>query len=82
MTRGADDGMNAEEARLLRAQNAEMRRLLEKHQWAGLTPTKSFGACPECGGSNASFADGHRVNCAIAAVLVDYALAALLADAD
>jgi hypothetical protein len=53
----------------LRALNAEFRRLLEKHQWSGLTPTKSYGACPECGGSEAPFADGHCPGCAIAAVL-------------
>lgn len=53
----------------LRALNSELRRLLIKHQWSGLTPTKSFGACPECGGSEAPFAQGHRPGCAIAAVL-------------
>jgi len=53
----------------LRALNAELRRLLEKHQWSGLTPTKSYGACPECGGSEAPFANGHNPGCAIAAVL-------------
>lgn len=82
VTRDGGDGMTADEARRLRAHNAEMRRLLEKHQWSGLTPTKSYGACPECGGSNSPFADGHRVNCAIAAILVDGAVAAILADAD
>ena len=30
----------------LRSENAELRRLLEKHQWAGLTPFKSTGAVP------------------------------------
>jgi hypothetical protein len=53
----------------LRALNAELRRLLEKHQWSGITPAKSFGACPECGGSEAGFAEGHRPGCAIAAIL-------------
>ena len=53
----------------LQAQNAELRRLLEKHQWAGLTPFKSYGACPECSGSQAPFAAGHRPGCALAAVL-------------
>lgn len=53
----------------LRALNAELRRLLEKHQWSGITPTKSYGACPECGGSQAAFAEGHRPGCAIAAIL-------------
>ncbi|HEY1775862.1 MAG TPA: hypothetical protein VGG41_06850 [Solirubrobacteraceae bacterium] len=52
----------------LRAQNAELRRLLEKHQWSGLTPFKSYGACPECCGSAASWG-GHRPDCAIAAGL-------------
>jgi hypothetical protein len=44
-------------------QNAEMRRLLTEHQWAGLTPTKSHGVCPECCGSTRL---GHRPGCAIA----------------
>lgn len=57
------------ELALLRSLNAELRRLLEKHQWSGLTPTKSFGACPECGGSEAPFATGHQPGCAIAAIL-------------
>jgi hypothetical protein len=35
----------------LRAENAELRRLLEKHQWSGLTPFKSTGCCPECAGA-------------------------------
>ena len=47
----------------------QLRRLLEKHQWSGITPTKSYGACPECGGSEAPFAEGHQPGCAIAAVL-------------
>jgi len=49
--------------------NAELRRLLEKHQWSGVTPVKSYGACPECGGSQAPLAAGHHPGCAIAAVL-------------
>lgn len=52
-----------------RANIAELRRLLEKHQWAGIAPNKSYGACPECGGSSAPFADGHRPHCALAAAL-------------
>ena len=59
------------ETERLRLLNAEMRRLLEKHQWSGLTPTKSFGACPECGGSADPLAEGHRPWCAIAAILAN-----------
>ncbi|HYB30844.1 MAG TPA: hypothetical protein VEF89_29890 [Solirubrobacteraceae bacterium] len=73
MARGVrpGDGRETSDRELvrLRALNAELRRLLEKHQWSGLTPTKSYGACPECGGSRAPFAAGHRPGCAIAAVL-------------
>jgi hypothetical protein len=58
-----------EDAVRLRLLNAELRRLLEKHQWSGITPTKSYGACPECGGSAAPFAEGHRPGCAIATAL-------------
>ena len=43
--------MGDEEVRSLRVENAELRRLLSKHQWSGLTPIKSTGACPECSGS-------------------------------
>jgi hypothetical protein len=50
----------------LRFENDELRRLLEKHQWSGLTPTGSVGVCPECCGSSYS---GHRPGCAIAAAL-------------
>ena len=53
----------------LRALNGELRRLLEKHQWSGITPSKSYGACPECGGSKAPGAEGHRAGCAVAAIL-------------
>ena len=52
----------------LRSANAELRRLLEKHQWSGLTPRASGGVCPECCASIRS-GDGHRAGCAIAAVL-------------
>jgi hypothetical protein len=48
------------------AQNAEMRRLLDEHQWSGLTPTKSGGVCPECCGPKRT---GHRPGCAIKAVV-------------
>jgi hypothetical protein len=54
----------------LRAENAELRRLLEKHQWAGLTPFKSNGCCPECSGPAPPRGSGHRPGCAIAAILV------------
>ena len=54
----------------LRANNAELRRLLSRHQWGGLTPIKSFGACPECCGSAASWG-GQHPGCAIAAALAD-----------
>ena len=60
---------SVEEVERLRAVNAELRRLMEKHQWSGLTPSKSYGACPECGGSAASFATGHGPGCAVAAAL-------------
>jgi len=53
----------------LRAENTELRRLLEKHQWAGLTPVKSSGCCPECSGASPPHGRGHRPGCAIAAIL-------------
>lgn len=52
----------------LRAENDELRRLLQKHQWSGLTPSRSSGVCPECCGSSRT--SGHRPGCALAAVLV------------
>ncbi len=52
----------------LRAENAELRRLLRKHQWSGLTPSKSGGVCPECCASRRS-PDGHRPGCALAITL-------------
>ncbi len=60
--------MSDSEARL-RAENAELRRLLDRHQWAGLTPYKSSGCCPECSGASPPMGKGHRPGCAIAAVL-------------
>jgi hypothetical protein len=54
----------------LRADNAELRRLLQKHQWAGLTPFKSDGCCPECAGPAPPHGSGHRPGCAIEAILV------------
>lgn len=56
-------------ARLV-AENAEMRRLLAKHQWAGLAPVGSTGACPECAGSAPPEGRGHRPGCAIAVALI------------
>lgn len=53
----------------LRAENAELRRLLEKHQWAGLIPIKSSGCCPECCGPSPPHGSGHRPGCAIAVIL-------------
>lgn len=53
----------------LRQECAELRRLLNKHQWAGLTPVSSVGACPECAGSAPPEGRGHRPGCAIAAAL-------------
>jgi hypothetical protein len=61
--------LSTTEVEQLEAENAELRRLLEKHQWSGLTPIKSFGACPECSGSAAPFGGGHRSGCAVAAAL-------------
>lgn len=64
-----DHALTAEEIEQLRAHNAELRRLVEKHQWINVTPVHSYGACPECGGSQAPFAQGHQAGCAIAAAL-------------
>jgi hypothetical protein len=58
--------MGDEILKRLRDENARLRALLEKHQWGGLTPVKSVGACPECAGSKTR---GHRPGCAIAAAL-------------
>ena len=57
------------EVHRLVAENTELRRLLEKHQWGGLTPVSSTGACPECAGSAPPAGRGHRPGCAIAAAL-------------
>ena len=62
-------GMAKDELQTLRAENAELRRLLDKHQWAGLTPVKSIGACPECSGSKPPDGRGHRPGCALALAL-------------
>jgi hypothetical protein len=61
--------MSNEEVELLRRENAELRRLLEKHQWGGLTPIQSTGACPECAGAQPPAGHGHRPGCALAAAL-------------
>ncbi len=59
----------------LRAEITELRRLLGKHQWSGLTPASSNGACPECAGSAPPEGHGHRPGCAIAAALARAAAA-------
>lgn len=74
MALGNGHVLTVEDIEKLRAQNAELRRLLDKHQWVNVTPVRSFGACPECGGTEASFAPGHRDGCAIAAALSEPAL--------
>jgi hypothetical protein len=53
----------------LRKENAEMRRLLAKHQYAGLTPVGSAGAGPECAGVAPPEGRGHRPGCALAAAI-------------
>jgi hypothetical protein len=60
----------------LHAENAELRRLLEKHQWAGLTPIKSVGVCPECVGACPPRGQGHRPGCALAAALANASVTA------
>lgn len=59
-----------DELNRLREEIRELRRLLAKHQWAGLTPVGAVGACPECAGSAAS---GHRPGCAIARAIEESA---------
>jgi hypothetical protein len=61
--------MSEDELRRLRVENVELRRLLDKHQWAGLTPVGSVGACPECAGAAPPYGTGHRAGCALAAAL-------------
>ena len=61
--------MDEDEVSRLRKENAELRRLLSKHQWAGLTPVNSVGACPECAGTAPPEGRGHRPGCALAAAL-------------
>ncbi len=60
--------MEDELARLHR-ENAELRRLLTKHQYSGLTPIGSIGVCPECAGAAPPEGSGHRRGCAIAQAL-------------
>lgn len=55
--------------RRLRGEIAELRRLLAKHQFAGLTPVGSIGVCPECAGAAPPEGTGHRPGCALAAAL-------------
>ncbi len=61
--------MSADEVERLRRENAELRRLLAKHQFSGLTPAQSVGACPECAGAAPPAGTGHRPGCALAAAL-------------
>jgi len=61
--------MSEDELTRLRAENIELRRLLLKHQWAGLAPVGSIGACPECAGSAPPEGTGHRPGCALAAAI-------------
>src|SRR6266851_2416209 len=72
-----NDGIMSGTEALLRAENAELRRLLEKHQWAGLTPFKSTGCCPECSGaspphsrSSAFLSGGHQRDAVVLESLV------------
>jgi hypothetical protein len=62
--------MNETEADL-HSQFVELRRLLRKHEWSGLTPTGSVGCCPECSGAAPPIGSGHREGCALAAALID-----------
>ncbi len=59
--------MITQDIETLRTENDELRRLLAKHQWSGLTPLKSRGVCPECCASARS--GDHRPGCAIAEAL-------------
>ena len=61
--------MAEDEVVRLRAENAELKRLLDKHQWAGLTPVGSIGSCPECAGTAPPGGTGHRPGCALAMAL-------------
>ena len=61
--------MSQDEISRLKAENAELKRLLLKHQWSGLTPIGSAGACPECLGTAPPDGTGHRPGCALAAAL-------------
>src|SRR6266705_6611712 len=51
MRNGVKATMSEDEVSRLRTENAELRRLLTKHQGSGLTPVGSTGACPEGAGS-------------------------------
>lgn len=61
--------MLTQDIETLRTENDELRRLLAKHQWSGLTPSKSGGVCPECCAS-ARHRD-HRPGCAIVEALAE-----------
>ena len=61
--------MRDENRRDLTVENAELHRLLAKHEWSGLTPPYSEDACPECAGVKPPRGGGHRVGCALAAAL-------------
>lgn len=63
----------SESDRELRSEITELRRLLEKHQWSGLTPPGSNGCCPECTGPAPPRGRGHRPGCALAAALSKHA---------
>jgi hypothetical protein len=58
-----------DEIQRLRAEVEMLRRLLAKHQWAGLTPVGAAGACPECSGVQPPEGSGHRPGCALAAAI-------------
>jgi hypothetical protein len=70
------DDVSEDEVARLRDENAELKRLLMKHQWSGLTPIGSIGACPECAGTAPPLGTGHRAGCALAAALDEAPLTA------
>ena len=64
-----DPGVGPSQGAGLAAQNRELRRLLARHQFAGLTPFGSSGGCPECSGAVPPLGTGHHPGCAIAVAL-------------
>jgi hypothetical protein len=58
-----------ETAASMRSEINELRGLLEKHQWSGLTPAGSVGCCPECAGVAPPLGAGHHPGCAIGSAL-------------